>query len=128
MESTALTCPDCGGVLTEHASGTQHSVRKYTCYLGHAYSPYVLNETTETEVGQALWGAVRRLEEQVMFSRRLAGEILSDAMAGFAGELKRKAELAERHAAIIRGLLERSAAQAREAKEDAVTAADQRAA
>ena len=49
-------------------------------------------------------------------------------VAGFAGELERKAELAERHAAIIRGLLERSAAQAREAKEDAVTAADQRAA
>jgi two-component system chemotaxis response regulator CheB len=105
MEATRLTCPDCGGVLSEEATGAG---RRYVCYLGHAYSPHTLDDAQAESVEDALWHAVRRLEEQAMLSRRLAAVVRPAPMPDFARELERKAEWAERDAQVIRRMLERA--------------------
>src|SRR5438067_5091029 len=58
---SALSCPECGGALWEQKEGL---LVRFTCQVGHAYSP----ESLVTEQGRALetalWSALRALEER----------------------------------------------------------------
>jgi two-component system, chemotaxis family, protein-glutamate methylesterase/glutaminase len=69
---TLLTCPDCGGVLWESKSngGTQ-----YHCQIGHIYSEESLVELQGNNLENALWVAVRVLEERSLLARRLASRV-----------------------------------------------------
>ncbi len=104
VQATALTCPECGGVLTETQEG---GLSHYRCYLGHAYSPYALDEEQSENAERALWHAIRQLEEQATFCRGLAGKSRGDSMRRFVRDLERKADEAERDAAVIREMLQR---------------------
>ncbi len=66
---SAFSCPECGGVL--HEMTEEHLVR-FRCRVGHAYSPdSVLAEQDET-LEEALWSALKTLEESMQLSQRLA--------------------------------------------------------
>ena len=66
---SAFSCPECGGVL--HEMTEDHLVR-FRCRVGHAYSPdSVLAEQDET-LEEALWSALKTLEESMQLSQRLA--------------------------------------------------------
>ncbi len=104
VQATALTCPDCGGVLTDIQDG---GVTYYRCYLGHAYAPHVLDEAQTEIVERALWHAVRQLEEQATFCRGLAGKSRDGSMQRFVRDLEQKADQAERDAVVIREMLQR---------------------
>ena len=62
-------CPDCGGPLYE-LDGATH--RRYRCRVGHGWSVDGLLEQQVTAVENALWTAVRSLEERAELSGRLA--------------------------------------------------------
>jgi two-component system chemotaxis response regulator CheB len=64
-----LTCPECGGSLFE-AKGS--SPRRFRCHTGHAFTAQTLSQLQETVVEEALWVAVRALDEKGVLARQLA--------------------------------------------------------
>jgi two-component system chemotaxis response regulator CheB len=61
-------CPDCGGVLWE--VGEQAGLR-FRCRVGHAYTARALLAAEDAGLEDALWAALRALEEQESLSRRM---------------------------------------------------------
>jgi two-component system chemotaxis response regulator CheB len=64
-----ITCPDCGGVLTETDDG---GVLHFRCHVGHAYSPRSLLALHADGVERAMWTAARSLEDRRTLLRRMA--------------------------------------------------------
>jgi two-component system chemotaxis response regulator CheB len=62
---TGLTCPECGGALWP-ADGD-----RLGCHVGHRYGPATLAALQGAAVENALWTAVRALEERAEISERL---------------------------------------------------------
>jgi len=67
-DPSALSCPDCGGVLSEIRD--QQPLR-FRCQTGHAYTAEVVAERTE-EVDHAMRVALRIMEERVTLVSRMA--------------------------------------------------------
>jgi len=63
------SCPECGGVLWELAEG---EYVRYRCRVGHAYSPETMLSAQDEVLEEALWSAVKTLEESARLSKRLA--------------------------------------------------------
>lgn len=64
---TGLTCPECHGALWEETDG---NIVSYRCRVGHAFSLEHLDEAQSDTVEDALWMAVRALEEQAALLNR----------------------------------------------------------
>jgi two-component system chemotaxis response regulator CheB len=94
-EGTAITCPDCGGVLFEHDDG---EFVRYACRVGHAYSPDSLIDGQSHSLETALWTALRSLEERADLFRRMSRRASGRAAANFG----RRARDADAQAALIR--------------------------
>jgi two-component system chemotaxis response regulator CheB len=75
MERTAspstYVCPDCKGSLWEI---TDSRPVRYRCHTGHAYTLRTLYETQFAQTDEALWNAVRALQEQELLLDRLIAE------------------------------------------------------
>ena len=63
-----FTCPECHGSLFERQDGT---LVRYRCRTGHAHSPESLAAAQSNGVEEALWTALRALEESAALHRRL---------------------------------------------------------
>jgi two-component system chemotaxis response regulator CheB len=66
---TPISCPACGGSLWETAEG---GVARYQCHVGHQYAPDSLLVDHGEAVEQALWSAVRILEQHAELRARMA--------------------------------------------------------
>lgn len=66
---SSYSCPDCNGPLVT-VNGSQ-----YRCRVGHAWTADALLRARDREVENALWVAIRSLEEKATLSRRLAKEV-----------------------------------------------------
>jgi len=64
-----FTCPECHGALFERQDGT---IVRYRCRTGHAFSPETLVAAQSKGVEDALWIALRALEENAAMLRRLS--------------------------------------------------------
>jgi two-component system chemotaxis response regulator CheB len=102
-----LVCPECGGSLWEKHHG---SLIRYECHEGHAFTgESLLSEQTDA-IENALWSALRALDENAELFRRMAnnarklGRLKSSAMFE-----ENAREAAERGELIRRVLLRRDA-------------------
>jgi two-component system chemotaxis response regulator CheB len=105
-----LTCPDCHGSLHEDREGDQIS---FACLIGHKWSPASLEAFQRQDVEQALWAAVRALEEQAHLNARLAARSTGGrvrASASFHGAAHRAAEHAEILRRVVREVMREPAA------------------
>jgi two-component system chemotaxis response regulator CheB len=66
---SVFTCPDCGGTLWEFEAGNQ---LRYRCHVGHLYTGDGLVQLKDYHLEQALWSAVRTLEEASALRLRMA--------------------------------------------------------
>src|SRR3954453_7305806 len=96
-EPSGLTCPECGGSLSQRDEG---KLIRFACRTGHAYSPQSLMQEQSTSLEQALWSALRGLEERADLIRRMARRTRPDSAA--ARRLESRAVAVERHAGVIR--------------------------
>ena len=68
---STFSCPECNGVLWEIENSKPV---RYRCHTGHAFSITTLEATQLTATEDALWGAIRALQEREALLRRLAAE------------------------------------------------------
>lgn len=64
-----FACPDCGGVLWELKAG---EMVRFRCRVGHAYTMATLAEEQQDGVEDALWAAMRALEEKAALNTRMS--------------------------------------------------------
>ena len=97
-----LTCPDCGGVLWEQVEG---ELVRYRCHVGHAYTADSMIGAHAALVEEALWTAIRALEEKVELSDRLAKRSRKRGLKRLAERYDEAVRLAEVGSSTIRHLL-----------------------
>jgi two-component system, chemotaxis family, protein-glutamate methylesterase/glutaminase len=99
---SAFSCPDCGGVLWELKDG---EFVRFRCRVGHAWTSEGLVAKQSDVLDDALWAALRALEESVSLSRQLAERHRARGnvrlAARFEGQMGRMQERAD----AIRGAL-----------------------
>lgn len=98
--SSVFACPACGGVLWELEDGDS---LRYRCRVGHAFSSEALDAAQTDGLEDALWSALRALEENAALARRLARR--SSGLGRIASHYEGRAETAERQAEAIRLVL-----------------------
>jgi two-component system chemotaxis response regulator CheB len=64
------SCPDCGGVLWEIDDAG--NLTRFRCRVGHSFSSETMVAAQGDQLEEALWSAVKTLEETVRLSRRIA--------------------------------------------------------
>jgi two-component system chemotaxis response regulator CheB len=97
VQVTELSCPECQGVLSVHPPG---ELPEFGCTIGHRYSVQTLREALTNADENALWAAVRALEQSAIFARQYAKELWPD--------MEREGQRKKEQADAIRRLLERA--------------------
>jgi two-component system chemotaxis response regulator CheB len=95
-------CPDCGGALFELRDG---ELIRFRCRIGHAWSPTSLLAEQSEALEQALWTALRALEERAALSARLSDRMKLNGQKLAASRFHDQAEESRRRAALIRQVL-----------------------
>ena len=98
---SGMSCPDCGGNLTELGNPGL----RYRCHVGHAWSADALLVEQSTTAEQALWLALRTLEEKAALTRRMIRVGPSEMSARRASRYQDIARECEDAADVIRGML-----------------------
>jgi two-component system chemotaxis response regulator CheB len=97
-----FSCPECRGVLVEV---NEEGMPRFRCRVGHAYSTESLIAGQTEAVEEAMWIALRALEEKAAFLRRIAERLGSREHFGSSKRFERQAIDAEHRATIIRNVL-----------------------
>jgi two-component system, chemotaxis family, protein-glutamate methylesterase/glutaminase len=103
---TRFTCPDCGGVLFEQEEG---SLLRFGCSVGHAFSVESLEVGQASAVEEAMWTAVRVLEDRVVLLAGLADRARTAGHARSARVFDAQAREAARRSHVVRGAIDRGA-------------------
>ena len=101
-DPSAFACPDCGGVLWE--IDDEGRIR-FRCRTGHAYTSRALMAAQDETLEEALWSALRALEEQSSLARRLADRSKAFGAEWTQRRLQRRADEAVDRAAVLRRFL-----------------------
>lgn len=67
--TSGFTCPDCGGNLFQQH---ERNLLQYRCRVGHAFSSATLLAQQSSSQEEALWAAIRSLEERAELLRQMA--------------------------------------------------------
>jgi two-component system, chemotaxis family, protein-glutamate methylesterase/glutaminase len=124
-DPVALTCPDCGGVLSEVRDSTP---LRFRCQVGHAFTDKTLFTQQEDAVDEAMRVALRIIEERAVLVDRMAKDAINAHRSSMAEMHEQRAIEYRRHAdllrhVIIRGMDDYSAKIGQEQSQD--DAADQ---
>jgi two-component system chemotaxis response regulator CheB len=104
-DGTRYTCPDCGGVLFERHEG---NLDRFQCSVGHVFSIESLSSAQAAALENALWAAVRSLEDRAALLIRLAGRARTNEHLRSATTFERQSDEALERAATIREAIQRS--------------------
>jgi two-component system chemotaxis response regulator CheB len=99
---SVFACPECGGVLWEIDDG---ELMRFRCRVGHAYSPDTLGTKMTETLEDALWVALRALEEQAALAHRLARQAAERGQNLVASRFAERQDTAHQRAELIRQVL-----------------------
>jgi two-component system chemotaxis response regulator CheB len=99
---SAFSCPECGGVLWELNDG---ELIRFRCRTGHAYSPESMVAGQSDRLEEALWVALKTLEESLSLSRRLEHQARESGQPLAAARFFERARDAEQRIVLIRQAL-----------------------
>lgn len=114
-EPSVFTCPDCHGTLMRVRD--EHLLR-FRCHTGHAFTAQSLLASLDESTEDAIWNAVRALDEGGMLLKHLARHARDAGQPEQALALDQQAKLKLRQAELIRRSI---AGQAREAEASAAS-------
>jgi two-component system chemotaxis response regulator CheB len=105
-DASQLTCPDCGGTLSELKDGRP---LRYRCHTGHAYTAMTLVSAQVEQSDHALQVSLRALKEREFLLRRLAmvAQNIGDTAQAKAGQ-KQAARVQEQARQLVRLMEEES--------------------
>ncbi|OAP41463.1 glutamate methylesterase [Sinorhizobium glycinis] len=116
-EVVPLSCPACGGVLSQIKAGPP---LRFRCQVGHAYTSETLAAESEGAVDEAMRVALRIIEERVTLSEKMADDARRNGLGAAAAANGRRAEEGRQHAETLRrAILGKSEGAAAEKVEDA---------
>ncbi len=96
-------CPDCGGALWEtEENGMLH----FRCRVGHAWAQEGLLEEQAGAIEEALWSALRALQEQSSLAARVAKNARLRSNHLVASRFERRIQDLDQRASVIRKLLQ----------------------
>jgi two-component system chemotaxis response regulator CheB len=95
-------CPDCGGALWEIRGG---DLVRFRCRVGHAWSAQSLLGRQSDALEEALWVALRALEERATLASRLADRMRQRGILRSAARYEEQMADCQRQAALIREIL-----------------------
>ena len=96
-------CPDCGGVLWEIPEG---EVLRFRCRVGHAWAAEGLLSEQVNSMEEALWTALRALEESASLCKRLEARAGERGHERSAAQFGAQSQDALQHAAVLRNILQ----------------------
>jgi len=100
-EPSCYACPECHGVLLRlKADGPA----RFRCHTGHAYSAESLMAEIDEKVDEALWNAIRALEEATLLSARMSPLLAHRGTAALTAH-GRYAEDARRYGDVLRQIV-----------------------
>jgi two-component system chemotaxis response regulator CheB len=99
---SVFACPECGGALWEINDG---GLVRFRCRTGHAFSAQTLLAEQVESLEEALWVALRALEEQAELAERLAERALQRGHRHGRAHFMKQAEEAKERAGLIRRVL-----------------------
>lgn len=102
-DPSSFSCPDCHGVLWEINEG---EMTRYRCRVGHAYSPQSLLASQSQNLEEALWTALRALEESASMAERLQSRAAQRGHGLSAKQFGNQAQDARHRARIIHDVLQ----------------------
>ena len=115
-EPTGLTCPGCGGVLSEVHGGKP---LRFRCQTGHAYTAEKL-AVHGAAVDEAVRVALRVMEERVDLVQRMARDARQSGRPAVAELYERRTEEYSRYAATLREAAITSLRMSREARDESL--------
>jgi two-component system chemotaxis response regulator CheB len=115
-DPSLLTCPECHGALLRLRG---ESPLRYRCHTGHAFTADSLLAAVNEATEEAVWNAVRSIQETSMLMSHLADH-WRQSDPEMAAEFVRKAKAAQDRADNIRVVASESAALSAEEVKDAV--------
>jgi two-component system chemotaxis response regulator CheB len=99
---SSYACPACHGVLLQVVEG---GLLRFRCHTGHAYSVESLLVEIDEAVEEALWNAVRAVDESVLFLRQIARHLADNHAGVGADRFFEKAAAAEQRAETARRIV-----------------------
>jgi two-component system chemotaxis response regulator CheB len=103
-EPSGFVCPDCGGGLYEIEA---EPLWRFRCRVGHAYTAEVLRAEKAEILEQALWVALRTLEEKLELHQRMAERAEQQGLVLTASQWREDMQDMERQIDILGQLLYR---------------------
>jgi two-component system, chemotaxis family, protein-glutamate methylesterase/glutaminase len=100
-------CPECGGSLWEISEG---GILRFRCHVGHAYSAETFLAKQTDSVEEALWVALRVLEDNISLTRRMAERAATHNRPRAAARFADQIMSAQRQADLLRNVLKSGAA------------------
>ena len=99
---STFTCPECQGTLWElHEQPPQ----RFRCHTGHSFTAPVLGELQHEKAEDAIWAAVRALQEKEQLFLSLAAKASAWLHPGTAGDYTHKARQAREQAELLKRVL-----------------------
>jgi two-component system chemotaxis response regulator CheB len=98
-EPSVFACPECHGVLLQLKEGSH---LRFRCHTGHAYSIESLLAEFGEKTEDALWNAIRAIEENILLLRRMASQLSGHGHKDEAQAMLKKAEDAHGRAELVR--------------------------
>jgi two-component system, chemotaxis family, protein-glutamate methylesterase/glutaminase len=102
---SVFACPDCHGTLFEIEDG---ELARFRCRVGHAYSPESLLAAQANGVEEALWTALRALEEKIALTKRLLERMMDRGHKASVASFQRQMVDTEQQAEVLRQVLMQS--------------------
>ena len=99
---SGFACPDCSGALWELQDG---DLVRYRCRVGHAFTASTLLADQSDELEDALWMALRALEEQAALAHRLADRSRDRGQTTLVSRFEEQEREVTERAEVIRRLL-----------------------
>ncbi|HUR35156.1 MAG TPA: chemotaxis protein CheB [Vicinamibacterales bacterium] len=103
-EPSSFACPECHGVLLRMK---QAGPTRFRCHTGHAYSAASLAAAVNDGIEDALWSAVRALEEAALLMRHLATHARVEDAPRRANDFDAQADEAHRQSETVRDVVRR---------------------
>jgi two-component system chemotaxis response regulator CheB len=100
---STFVCPDCKGALWQIQGARP---LRFICHVGHSYTLNTLQHAQSVATDEALWTAIRSLQEKRLLRERIAKELRLDGDTGQADEAEAEAAALARQERALRQLVE----------------------